>query len=96
MSLPEPKEWQSGHIERATHIPGGELPKCLDDLPTEGEIYVVCGSGYRSSVASSVLKRTGHGNVINVVGGMGAWMRQQLRTVSDQQPMEQAVGRGQS
>ncbi|MHB8509237.1 MAG: rhodanese-like domain-containing protein [Candidatus Dormibacteria bacterium] len=37
-----------------------------------GEVAVVCGSGYRSSAASSLLRRAGH-NVLNVSGGMTAW-----------------------
>jgi hydroxyacylglutathione hydrolase len=88
LDVRSPKEWEAGHIERAIHIPGGELPKRLGELPAGAEIHLVCGSGYRSSVAGSVLARAGHATVINVVGGMGAWTRQHLPTVSDQQSME--------
>ena len=33
----------------------------------------ICSSGYRSSVAASVLARRGHTMVVNVLGGMMAW-----------------------
>lgn len=67
-------EWLSGHIAAALHIPAGELQERLQELPRDGrEMAVICGSGYRSTVAASVLARAGFDNVINVPGGMGAW-----------------------
>jgi rhodanese-related sulfurtransferase len=37
------------------------------------KLAVVCGSGYRSTVAASVLAREGYENLVNVAGGMTAW-----------------------
>jgi hydroxyacylglutathione hydrolase len=74
-------EWNSGHIESATHIMGGDLPKRAGELPRDRKIYAVCAAGYRSSVATSVLKRAGFRDVVNVDGGMGAWNRQKLPVV---------------
>jgi hydroxyacylglutathione hydrolase len=71
-------EWVSGHIEGAVHIPGGELAKRTREIPTGATVHVICGSGYRSSIATSVLKRAGFEKVINVVGGMTAWNAQAL------------------
>jgi len=34
---------------------------------------VVCASGYRSSVAASLLQRAGFTRVVNAVGGMDAY-----------------------
>ena len=34
---------------------------------------VICGSGYRASIAASFLKREGYESVSNVIGGMSAW-----------------------
>jgi hydroxyacylglutathione hydrolase len=36
---------------------------------------VVCASGYRSSIASSVLQRAGFTRVANGVGGMDAYRK---------------------
>ena len=36
-------------------------------------VAVVCGSGYRASIAASFLQREGHPHVINLLGGMSAW-----------------------
>jgi hydroxyacylglutathione hydrolase len=71
-------EWTTGRIEGASHIAGGDLPGQVHDVPRDRPVHVICGSGYRSSIATSVLKRAGFEDVINVVGGMGAWKAQAL------------------
>lgn len=76
-------EWRSGYIEGATHIRGGDLPKRTGEIPRGVPVYVICGSGYRSSIATSVLERAGAGQLVNVVGGMGAWNEQGLPVVRD-------------
>ena len=82
LDVRSPKEWSADHIEGALHIPGGELPKRIGEIPPNANVHVICGSGYRSSIATSVLQRSGHIGVTNVSGGMAAWKNQQLRTVS--------------
>ena len=75
-------EWESGHIEGATHLHGGLLAERLDEVPGgERPLAVVCGSGYRSTVAASVLKRAGFEDVRNVPGGMQGWRRAGLPVV---------------
>ncbi|HIM21071.1 MAG TPA: MBL fold metallo-hydrolase [Rhodospirillales bacterium] len=67
-------EWEEGHIEGAFHIMGGYLEKQLSSLPDGPDpIYLFCGSGYRSTVAGSILERAGVKGHVNVVGGMKAW-----------------------
>jgi hydroxyacylglutathione hydrolase len=34
---------------------------------------VICGTGYRASIAASFLKSRGYRDVANVLGGMSAW-----------------------
>ena len=77
-------EWASGHIEGATWIMGGDLEKRVGEVPTDRPVHVVCGGGYRSSVATSVLQRAGLREVVNVTGGMNAWKQRQLPTVTEQ------------
>ncbi len=67
------KEWNSGHIDGAIHIHGGKLQERFADVPRDKPVAVVCGSGYRGSIAASFLKREGYEDVANVVGGMAAW-----------------------
>ena len=82
LDVRSPKEWRDGHIQHSIHIPGGELPKRIHELPSDRKLHVICGSGYRSSVATSVLQRAGHDELVNVVGGMTAWNKQHLLTIS--------------
>lgn len=67
------KEWNAGHIEGAVHIHGGQLQERFADVPRDKPVAVVCGSGYRASIAASFLKREGYESVYNVIGGMTAW-----------------------
>jgi len=66
-------EWESGHIAGAHPIHGGLLQERIDEVPKDRDIAVICGSGYRGSIAASFLKRAGYENVANVLGGMMAW-----------------------
>ncbi|MBA2116813.1 MBL fold metallo-hydrolase [Bremerella alba] len=67
------KEWNEGHIEGAVHIHGGTLQESLGEIAKDKPVAVVCGSGYRASIASSFLQRAGFERVSNVIGGMSAW-----------------------
>lgn len=66
-------EYESGHIPGAKHLMGGFLADHTTKLPRDRPIALVCGSGYRSTVASSVLERAGFEDVVNITGGMTAW-----------------------
>jgi hydroxyacylglutathione hydrolase len=72
LDVRQPAEWAAGHIEGATFVTGAELPARLGDVPDAPVVATVCGSGYRSSVASSLLAAEGR-TVVNVLGGMAAW-----------------------
>lgn len=74
LDVRDPAEWREGHIQGAVRIRCGELPRCLGEIPGgDGPIAIVCGGGYRSTVAASVLERAGFADLINVTGGMNAW-----------------------
>lgn len=66
-------EWNGGHIAGAKHIHGGQLEERYRELDRDLPIAIICGTGYRASIASSFLKRQGFDQVANVVGGMSAW-----------------------
>lgn len=65
-------EWEAGHIAGAMHIPLPELSAHLSDVPA-GALNIICGSGYRSSIACSLLQRSGRYEVVNMVGGWEGW-----------------------
>jgi hydroxyacylglutathione hydrolase len=45
----------------------------LADIPKDRPIAVICGTGYRGSIAASFLQSQGYAEVANVLGGMSAW-----------------------
>lgn len=65
-------EWEAGHLPGALHVPLPELQARLAEVPS-GPLAVICGSGYRSSIACSILQRAGWRAVENVAGGWEAW-----------------------
>lgn len=70
------KEWRDGHISGARHMMLGDLPKHMQELPRDTPLVTVCGSGYRSSIAASLLQAAGFSNVSSMDGGMSAWNAQ--------------------
>ncbi len=69
-------EWQAGHIAGAVHYLANRLADQAADLPDDRPLAVICGGGYRSSLAGSLLRRQGYTQVHNVTGGMEAWTGQ--------------------
>ncbi|HEX6387252.1 MAG TPA: rhodanese-like domain-containing protein [Anaerolineae bacterium] len=67
------EEWQQGHVPGAQHIYVPDLPRNLDKLDRRKPIVTYCGSGYRSSIAASLLQRHGFSQVFNLPGSMDAW-----------------------
>jgi len=67
------EEWEEGHIQDATHIYVGHLEENLDKIPGDCRIIVYCGTGRRSNIAASILKKHGYNRIYNVLGSMTAW-----------------------
>ena len=66
-------EFESGHVPGSIHVGAGELSDVLDRLPHDRPIATICASGYRSSVAASLLRSAGFERVVPVSGGVPDW-----------------------
>lgn len=66
-------EREQGAIAGSLHIPLAELTRRLDEVPTDRPVVVHCAGGYRSSVAASLLRSSGHPDVSDLLGGYSAW-----------------------
>ena len=64
-------EFGEGHIKNAINLPLSEMTDVaqIASLDDEQNIYVHCAGGYRSVIASSLIKRQGYHNLRNVIGG---------------------------
>jgi hydroxyacylglutathione hydrolase len=74
-----PSEHAAGHAYRTWNYPLDSLVKNLDKLHPASNAYVICQSGYRSSLATSILENAGF-KVYNVAGGTQAWTNAGLKT----------------
>jgi hydroxyacylglutathione hydrolase len=81
-----PGEWKKGHLPGARHIFVPNLRNRLSELDRNKPTVVYCGSGYRSSIASSILKAAGFNKLWNVPGSWEAWRAAKL-------PVEGADGK---
>ncbi|OJA07418.1 rhodanese-like domain-containing protein [Halomonas sp. QHL1] len=66
-------EVASGRVPGATHLYVAHLADHFDELDPNKIIVTYCGSGYRASIAASLLKRAGFSNVANTPGSWAAW-----------------------
>jgi rhodanese-related sulfurtransferase len=80
LDVREDKEFASGHIPKAKHIPLGKLAGRIQELEKyKGKpILVTCRSGQRSARACGMLKKAGFETVYNQEGGIIAWERANL------------------
>ena len=68
-------EWDEGHIPGALHFEGGRVAWEQLPFPYDKPLAIQCSSGNRSMSVSSVLRRRGYRNVIQVEGGITKWKR---------------------
>jgi rhodanese-related sulfurtransferase len=73
IDIRNPGERDRGAIPDSLHIPLAQLRLRLDDVPADKPIVVHCAGGWRSSVAASVLRANGIGQVSDLLGGYNAW-----------------------
>jgi hydroxyacylglutathione hydrolase len=67
----KPVEFAEGHVKNAVNIPLNDMtdPANMAQLEEDQNIYVHCQGGYRSVIATSLLKRQGIHNLRNITGG---------------------------
>ncbi len=73
-------EYSAAHAIGAVNMPLDKLPNETDRLDPEKTTYVICQSGYRSSLATSILENAGFRDLHNVSGGTAEWIAAGLET----------------
>jgi len=68
-----PSEVALGTIPGALHISLPELLRRKDELDRHAPTVVFCAGGYRSAIASSLLRSHGFADVSDIIGGYTAW-----------------------
>lgn len=75
------EEYAAGHVPGAHLIPLPDVVERIDEVPTTGTVYVICGSGPRSAKAVEHYRTQGI-DAVNVAGGTRAWIDAGLPTDS--------------
>lgn len=70
------KEYNAGHIKNAInmHLYDKDFEKQLETLDKNQRLYVYCKVGGRSAEAVRIIKEKGFKRVIELDGGMDAWL----------------------
>ncbi|MCR3883288.1 MAG: MBL fold metallo-hydrolase [Methanothrix sp.] len=64
---------RSGRITGAHQIHVTKLPERIGEVPRDRPIYIFCGSGLRSMMAASILRREGLEDLTVILGGLAGW-----------------------
>jgi len=73
-------EHAAGHAAGTLNLPLSGLVADLGRLDPDITTYVICQTGYRSSLAASLLENAGFNRVCNIAGGTSAWIEAGLET----------------
>ncbi|MDP1546356.1 MAG: rhodanese-like domain-containing protein [Anaerolineales bacterium] len=66
----------AGYIAGSVNIPIRDLLKNLDKLPAkDAKIVITCASGHRGSLGMMALRLLGYTDVVNLNGGLSAWLK---------------------
>ena len=71
----EASEFEAVRAPGAVLVPMSVLAARAGELPADRPLMFVCRTGARSAAATGFLIRSGHGDAVNVGGGMEAWER---------------------
>ncbi len=73
-------EYKSMHLENAQHFALDFINDHMNEISKDKMYYVHCAGGYRSVIASSILKARGFHNLVDIAGGFGAIKNTDLAT----------------
>jgi len=68
-----PREREQKFIAGSVAMPLNHLLEKADTLPKNRPLLVHCAGGYRSSIAASLLQRSGFSSVGEIAGGIAGW-----------------------
>ena len=68
LDVRKPSEWEGEHIEASQNFPLDFINKYMSEVNKDHKYYMHCRSGYRSTIAASILKARGFKNLVNIQG----------------------------
>lgn len=82
----EPDEYVAGHVPGAVLIPMSQFVERAGEVPSDRQVYVICGVGGRSLKVVEWLRRQGYGEAFSVAGGTKAWVESGRPVVEGDEP----------
>jgi hydroxyacylglutathione hydrolase len=79
-----PRERDENYIAGSLSVPLNHLLENLEKIPRDRPLLVYCAGGYRSSIAASLLQRSGFEPVGEIAGGIVGWEAAKLPLQSAQ------------
>ena len=73
LDVREPAEVETGKVTGSRNIPLSQLSHRIKELDPSKLIVAHCKGGYRSSIATSLMRRNGFQDIANLTGGYDAW-----------------------
>lgn len=87
LDVRKPTEVEAGHIEGAINIRLQEIPERFSELSKDENYLIHCAGGYRSVIASSILKKNGYHNITNIRKGYNALSKEDVPIVTGSIPV---------
>jgi rhodanese-related sulfurtransferase len=74
LDVRQPSEWAQGQIPGSQSIFVGDLRDRIDEVPADRDVWAICRTGQRSSIAASLLDRAGIRPRLVFDGGVDDWL----------------------
>jgi rhodanese-related sulfurtransferase len=79
------EDFAKGHVAQAKNIPLDQLANRVNDVGSKDKpVIVMCATGQVAAKAATTLRAAGFSNVVNLLGGLGAWQTAGLPTIKKQ------------
>ncbi len=84
LDVRDDKEFKSGHVLNARHIPLSTMDKFMHELEKhkDKDVVVYCDNGQRSQRAGMRLRKNGFTRLHVISGGINEWQKANLPTVA--------------
>ena len=84
LDVRDDSEFKSGHLLNARNMPVSKLDERMHEIEKykEKDVVVYCDSGMRGTRAIAKLKKNGFTRLFSLAGGLVAWEKANLPTVS--------------
>lgn len=88
LDVRKPGEYDAEHVEDATNYPLNYINEHLAELDKDKTYHVHCKSGYRSVIASSILRKHGYQGLVDIEGGFDAILESGIKVTEFVCPSE--------